>query len=80
MDYDEMMKMHLRDRNEAFLSMDKAKIQSYFVKYGMRVPADEKAFWSKVHKTILSIDEADSTIKRQSYAWLEKNGFTKAKS
>lgn len=45
----------IKDRNEAFMSMDKEKIMSYCEKYGITIPEDETIFWASVHKTVCNL-------------------------
>ena len=63
------------ERNAALLSLDRAKIEAYAVKYNVKLPDDEQAFWAGVHKArldIFDIPEDEKTVSRQ---WLRENGF-----
>lgn len=71
----------VKERNEAFTSMDKDKIMAYCEKYHIGIPEDEEVFWAGVHKTVcnlfllvdtpISIDQYN-----KSYEWLVEHGYT----
>lgn len=65
----------VKERDEALLSLDKAKILAYAEKYDVRFPKNELVFWASVHKSILAINSADEAQKAKSKAWLLKHGF-----
>ena len=71
----------IKDRNEAFASMDKDKILAYCEKYEINIPEDEDTFWAGVHKTIcnLYLLENSPVSKEQydmSYDWLKDHGYS----
>lgn len=70
-----MMSRFIRDRTTAFLSLDEDKIKSHYIKYGMKYPGDENKFWARVHKTILSMDNAPPEIRADSLSWLKEKGY-----
>ena len=65
----------VKERDEALLSLDKAKILACAEKYGVRLPKNELVFWASVHKSILAINSADEAQKAKSKAWLLEHGF-----
>ena len=69
----------VKDRNEAFLSMDENKIKDYCRKYKIDIPKNETVFWMGVHKVICNLylieDDLVSLDKYQeSYKWLAEHG------
>ena len=74
------VKQWLKDRNEAFTSMDEKKIKAYCKKYEIEVPEDEDVFWAGVHKSICNLFlEVDTCIDikqyNESYHWLIAHGY-----
>ena len=69
------MKKFVKERNEALLSLDKKKIDTYCKKYGVNMPENENVFWASVHKAILQINSASPEQKEKSRKWLIDNGF-----
>lgn len=66
----------IQARDEALLSLDKAKIWRYMIKYHVPFsPSNETVFWAGVHKAILSIRSATAEQKCNSEQWLHKHGF-----
>lgn len=65
----------VKDRDEAFLSLDKEKIIAYMNKYDVDVPQNELVFWAGVHKAIMQLRSASKEQKEKSSSWLLKNGF-----
>lgn len=73
----------IKERNEAFLSLDKFKIVKYCIKYGIAVPPNDKIFWTGVHKAICNmylIPENNVTKEQyeRSKQWLKENNFTES--
>ena len=71
----------VKERNEAFASMDKDKILSYCKKYDVYVPEDEEVFWIGVHKTVCNlflIENSPISIEQynKSYEWLTIRGYS----
>lgn len=71
----------VKDRNEAFSSMDKEKIIAYCNKYKIEIPEDEEIFWAGVHKIICNLyfneDHPISTKQYMaSYEWLTEKGYS----
>lgn len=69
----------IKDRNEAFASMDKDKILAYCKKYEINIPEEENTFWAGVHKTVCNLYLLEnSPISREqydvSYDWLKDHG------
>lgn len=75
------MEEFLKERNEAFLSLDEEKIREYCTKYEIEIPEDEVVFWAGVHKTICVLYDtktADVTEEmwKDSCAWLANHGYS----
>lgn len=71
----------IKDRNEAFTSMDKDKIVAYCKKYEISIPEDETEFWAGVHKAVCNLfllEDSPISIEQynKSYEWLILNGYT----
>lgn len=71
----------IKDRDEAFASMDKEKILAYCNKYGIEMPEDELTFWAGVHKAILNLyvlEDSSITLDQfnKSCEWLIAHDFT----
>lgn len=72
-----------KERDEAFLSLDKNRILSYFEKYGIDIKDDddltedekELIFWASVHKGITALRSATEEQKMMSRIWLYSHGF-----
>ena len=74
-------KQWLKDRNEAFISMNEKKIKIYCKKYGIEIPEDKEIFWMGVHKVICNWYLNDENLISQkqydeSFKWLAKHGTT----
>lgn len=71
------MKEFYRDRDEALLSLDEAKLRAYLAKYGERGPPAPAplAFWAGCHKSILSLGIGTLEQRTKSREWLSDNGF-----
>ena len=70
------MKQFVKDRDSAFLSLNKGEILAYCKKYGVPVPVDGDIFWVGVHKAILHINSATPEQKSNSAKWLISHGFS----
>jgi hypothetical protein len=71
------IKEFVRERNEAFLSLDKEKILRFLEKYNVQsTPVDEETFWAGVHKVIFHIKSSTDEQKEISRRWLLSNGFS----
>ena len=57
---------YVRERNEAFLSLDKKKILKFCKEWHICVPATDIDFWCGVHKVIGNTDAATEEQKRNS--------------
>lgn len=71
----------IKDRNEAFVSMDKEKILAYCKKYDITMPEDEDIFWAGVHKIVCNlflIEDSPIPIEQynKSYDWLKEHGYS----
>lgn len=72
----EVMNRYVRERNEAFLSLDKKKILKFCKEWHICAPKDETVFWCGVHKVIVNTDAATEEQKRNSLEWLKEHGFS----
>lgn len=77
------MEEFIKERNEAFLSLDENKIDAYIKKYtpNVKKPKNEIVFWAGVHKVICNlylVPENNVTLEQyeRSYNWLKENGFS----
>lgn len=71
------VKEFVRDRDEAFLSLDRQKIEAYMEKYGIEnYQVDDLTFWAGVHKGILAIRSATPEQRQRSNEWLRAHGFS----
>lgn len=70
-----MANAYTKERDEAFLSLDKNKIMLFCRKWHICLPDNEKVFWCGVHKVICNIDAASEEQKARSAKWLRENGF-----
>jgi len=66
----------IKDRNEAFLSKDRAKILEYCRKYNVPVPRSEESFWIMVHKVIAHLENIDTKQRDDAVEWLESRGYS----
>lgn len=66
----------LRDRDEALLSLDREKLEAYFRKYDILIPADELLFWSAIHKARTALYSLPPAERKKSRDWLAARGFT----
>lgn len=71
-----MLNRYARERNRAFLSLDKQKILDFCRKWHICVPDNETVFWCGVHKVIVHTQEATPMQKQKSLEWLESHGFS----
>ena len=65
----------VKERNEAFFSLDKEKIIAYCKKYNVEIPKDELVFWAGVRYAILGIASANDEQKNEARQWLISHGF-----
>jgi len=65
-----------RERNEALLSLDEAKIRAHHAKWSpMPLPTDPHVFWGAIHKAITGIKTFPIEFRRSSKAWLDQRGL-----
>lgn len=64
----------LRERNDALLSLDEARIKAYMRKYGLPVLPNPEVFWRAVHKARTAITSFPAEEKQKSKAWLFAHG------
>lgn len=67
---------YCRERDEAFLSLDEAKIREFCKKHGVQVPDNDTAFLAGIHKAIVHLDAASNEQKYDSVLWLIEHGFS----
>lgn len=69
---------YIKERDEAFLSLDKDKILKFCAKYNLDSgkDLDEEAFWAGVHKAITAIKSAPEHMKKRSAKWLTERGYS----
>jgi len=64
-----------KQRDEAFISMDKDKILAYLKSQGAPAPSSEIVLWVAAHKTRLYLPCISAEEKEKSRIWLIENGF-----
>lgn len=65
----------IKERNEALFSLDKKRIEAYYLKYIGALPSNELVFWASVHKAICQMTNAPKETVCISKKWLRENGF-----
>lgn len=70
------IKKFVNERNKALFSLDRARIEAFFVKYNLEKPVNDTVFWAVVYKCICSIKSAPPDIAAQANAWLLEHGMT----
>lgn len=64
------MKAHIdfsafvRERDEAFLSFDREKIEAYCKKYMVQIPQNDKVFWMGICEAVQNISSATAEQKK----------------
>lgn len=71
-----MVNRYVKERNEAFLSLDKNKIMMFCRRWHICLPTDETVFWCGVHKVVANTASATEDQKERSIAWLTEHGFS----
>ncbi|MGE4213180.1 MAG: hypothetical protein AB7E42_00180 [Anaerotignaceae bacterium] len=69
------MSTKAKERNEAFFSLDKNKIEAYLKKYNIPRPQNELVFWAGIYKAILVIPSAPDDLVLKSKWWLKQHNF-----
>ena len=69
------IKEFIKERNEAFFSLDKDKIIAYCKKHNAEIPEDEVVFWAGVRYAILGIASSTNDQREEARHWLISNGF-----
>ena len=64
-----------RDREEALLSLDPAKLRAYAAKYGAECPQDDETLIISAHKAITVCRDLPMDRRRASKAWLNQRRF-----
>jgi hypothetical protein len=70
-----------RERDEAYLSLDKDRIVAQLVferehKLAIQSLTDEKGFWAGVHAIRLTAMSLDAQARKVSIDWMRKNGYS----
>ena len=68
------MTQFIKDRDEALLSLDEAKLKAYLRKYGEEPPEDSRVFWLAIHKAITACKSLPIDFRRKSAMWLAVRG------
>lgn len=66
----------MRDRDEALLSLDRDKLEAYFRKYDVPMPADDLMFWTAIHKARTAVTSLPADERKKSREWLAQHGFS----
>ena len=66
---------YIRDRNDAFLSLNARRIVAHCRRYGIAVPDNPTIFWAGVHKARMLIVTLPLREREQSRDWLLAHGF-----
>lgn len=70
----------LSDRDEAFKSLDRKKIEAYCKKYSVPIPPsaqwNEDIFWASAHKVRIHIESMPEEKIMESKQWLKEHGFS----
>lgn len=61
----EKIKSYVKDRDEAFFSLDKDKIIAFCKKYNAPIPENDLVFWAGIYKSILVITTAPQDLKEK---------------
>lgn len=64
----------VKDRDAALLSMDKATIEAYMIKYDVPKPSNESVFWLMVHKARTGATALPMFERAASKTWLHVRG------
>lgn len=64
-----------RERNEALLSLDEAKIRAMVLKWNETEMPNGEAFWGAVHKAITGVRTLPIEFRRKSKVWLDERGY-----
>ena len=75
------MEDFIKDRNEAFSSMDEEKIKAYCKKYDIYIPEDEETFWAGIHKAVCALFDCENSPitgeqYNKSHDWLLDRGYS----
>lgn len=65
-----------RDRTDALLSLDPAKIRAYLAKYGETAAPDPHVFMVGVHKAITGCRDLPLAARQASKAWLTERYYS----
>lgn len=65
----------VKERNEAFFSLDRQRIEAYLKKRGIKIPENDIVFWAAIYKCIYNTKEAPGELKEQALTWLHAHGM-----
>lgn len=72
----DLLAAYNRERDEALLSLDEARIRAFFRKWNeYEIPAEPAVFWGSVHKAVTGATNLPIEFRRASKAWLLERGF-----
>ena len=71
-----MSNRYAKERDAAFLSLDKQKIIDFCNKWHICLPNDETVFWCGVHKVIVHTASATAEQRQNSNKWLTEHSFS----
>jgi hypothetical protein len=66
----------VKDRDEAILSLDPAKIRAYAAKYDTPCPGDDEVVIAGAHKAITALTHVSEETKALSRKWLSDRGLS----
>jgi len=71
---EEEIKKFRKDRYEALVSLDIAKIRNFAEKYGEKLPILDEPFWRGVHKARVHMTDLSDEARCYSLGWLDARG------
>ena len=71
-----MANRYVKERDEAFLSLDKQKIMKFCRRWHICLPDNETVFWCGVHKVVANTASATEEQRAKSIDWLKDHGFS----
>lgn len=74
MDFD--FETFIKDRDEALLSLDPAKIRAYAAKYDTPSPDDDAVIIAGAHKAITALTNIPEETREISRQWLRERGMS----
>lgn len=65
-----------RERDAAFLSLDRAQIEAFAAKYGIALSRHDEVFWASVHKGRTAAKHLPTEARAESKRWLLERGYS----